>query len=372
MTIFIALAIIAFGFLTSPTSQQKGKISFNTDMSIRQIAPKLGVTGKAFARELNLPPDVSKNKPLRDLGVTDKKLSRTVDHLLSHSDATAKYYVFLALVLTGFIYLNVLGRPDGLDVKQRNKWYPRFPYVLVLLFSVLIAGFYFGKSPNPMEGTVKVFKSMVGLYPDPAAKTMAFLFFMALSIVGNKIVCGWACPFGSLQELIYSIPVLRGIKRRKPPFALTNAIRVMLFVLTLFFLFGIIGGRKGFVIYHHINPFNFFNLDFESTTILVTVIVALVGSLFVYRPFCRLVCPFGFISWIAERFSITRVRIDKERCTQCGACIRVCPSDAAKNRVYGKILPADCFSCGRCLSVCPVDAIKYESVFRNAVSRCSA
>jgi len=369
LTIVAGTAVIISGFLTNPAPQQDRAVNFNAGMSIRQIAPRLGITGKALARELNLPVDVPKSKPLGELNVTDRELSRVVDHLLSHVDAAAKYYIFFALVLAGFVYLNMIGRPEASDIKQRDNWYPRSPYIFILMLSVLVAGFYFGKSPNPMEGTVKVFKSMAGLYPDPAARVTAFLFFAALAVIGNKLVCGWACPFGALQELIYGIPILRNIKRRKLPFALTNTIRAILFALTLLLLFGVVGGNKGFVIYHYINPFNLFNLDLGGIGVLTTVVIALAGSFFVYRPFCRFVCPFGFVSWIFERFSITRVRIDKERCTRCGACISACPLDAAQGRVYGRNLPADCFSCGRCLNVCPVDAVRYGPVFGNRISK---
>jgi polyferredoxin len=236
------------------------------------------------------------------------------------------------------------------------------------MLSVIIAGFLLGKSPNPMESVVKVFKSMVGLYPDPIAKTIALLFFIILAVIGNKIICGWACPFGALQELVYSIPILRKIKQRKLPFLLTNTIRAGLFAVMLLFLFGIIGGRKGTVIYHNINPFNLFDLDFETVSILLTVILSLLGAFIVYRPFCQLICPFGFISWIIGRFSIVRVRIDKDKCTKCGACIKACPLEAAKGLVYDKRLPADCFSCARCLNVCSVDAIQYSSVFKKSIT----
>ena len=359
------LAIIIAGLLLDSSSESKESINFSIDMAIRDIASKLGVTGKSFARELELPLDVSKKSPLRVLGVTDGKLQHVVQHLLSHSDATLKYYVYAALVLGGLIFMVKLGRPDGSSGEDRRAWYPRTPYILSLFLSVIIAGFFLGKSPNPMEGVVKVFKSMVGLYPDPGAKVIAFVFFVILAIVGNKMICGWACPFGALQELIYSLPIFRKIKQKKLPFVWTNAIRAGLFLTTLLFLFGIIGGRKGTVIYHYVNPFNLFNLDFESLSILLTVIITLVGSLIIYRPFCQLICPFGFISWIAEQFSINRVRIDKDKCTQCGACIKACPLEAAKGRAAGNRLPADCFSCARCLNVCPVDAIQYKSVFKN-------
>jgi len=358
------LAIVALGILLGSSSKPKESVEFNINMSIQDIAPKLGVTGKGFARELELPLDVSKRKPVRTLGVTYEKLDHAVEHILSHRDSMLKYYVYAALILLGLVFLVRLGRPDKSDNKNRHVWYPKTPYVIALLFSVVVAGFILGKSPNPMEGTVKVFKSMVGLYPDLMIKVVAFGFFIMLAVIGNKMICGWACPFGALQELIYCVPILRKIKKRKLPFIFTNTIRVCLFIAMLLFLFGIIGGRKGFVIYHYINPFNLFNLDFETLSILLTVIIALLASIAVYRPFCQFICPFGLVSWIAERFSIFRVRIDKEKCTQCGACIKACPLEAAEGRVNGKKMPADCFSCARCLNVCPVDAIQYASFLR--------
>ena len=353
------LAIISVGILLSSSSKSEESIDFNIDMSIQDIAPKLGVTGKGLARELELPLDISKKKPVRTLGVTYEELDHAIEHILSHCDSMLKYYIYVALVLFGLVFLVRLGRPDKSDSKNCRAWYPKTPYIVALLFSVIVAGFILGKSPNPMEGTVKIFKSMVGLYPDPMVKVIAFSFFIMLAVIGNKIICGWACPFGALQELIYSIPILRKIKKKKLPFVFTNTIRTCLFIAMLLLLFAIIGGRKGFVVYHYLNPFNLFDLHFETFSILLTVIIALLVSFIIYRPFCQFICPFGLVSWIAERFSIFRIRVDKEKCTRCGACIKACPLEAAEGRVNGKKMPADCFSCARCLNVCPVDAIQY-------------
>jgi len=359
-TIAVMILIIAIGLLPDSTQELQKPSDFNVTMSIKEMAPKLGITRKSFARELNLPLSVRKGKPVKTLGITSEELHHVVEHILSHTDASLKYYIYLSLTLGGLVFLVRLGRPDGSDIQSRKNWYPRTPYIICLLISVIAAGFLLGKSPNPMEAIVKVFKSMVGLYPDPTVKVIALAFFIFLAIIGNKIICGWACPFGALQELIFSLPILRKIKKIKAPFFITNSIRAIIFIIMLFFLFGIIGRRKGFVIYHYVNPFNLFNLDFESLSIILTIIITLLLSLFVYRPFCQLICPFGLVSWIAERFSVFRVRIDKNICINCGACEKACPTESAKGIVAGNKMPADCFSCGRCLTSCPVDAIKYK------------
>jgi len=217
-----------------------------------------------------------------------------------------------------------------------------------------------GKSPNPMEATVKVFKATVGLYESVWVKLAGLAFFLALAVVANKVICGWACPFGALEELIYMLPLFRKAKRFKLPFWVTNTVRAGLFVVFLLMLYGLVGGNKGFVIYHYLNPFNLFSLDFSTRIIWYFIGAYLVVSLVFYRPFCRLVCPFGFISWLFERLSLARIYIDRERCTDCGACAQACPLTAAADMLNGKALPADCFSCMRCLRVCPADAIHYR------------
>lgn len=372
--LLLCLALVLMGLLTEGNGDTPEASSFTTHSSLKETGKRLGATGKAVARELGLPIEAPKGVPLADLGVTEERLQATVHHLMGHRDSGAKYWLFGAIVVWGWIYLVRIGRPDRASRKKRRKtWFPRFIYTITLVLSVTVAGFLLGKSPNPMEGAVKVFKTMVGLYPDALEKVLALLFFLGLAIVGNKIICGWGCPFGALQELLHSLPWLKKLKRRaKPPFLVMNLIRAALFLAVLLVLFGAIGGRKGLVLYHYLNPFNLFNLDFDMVSVVVTIVAALFLGLVIYRPFCQVICPFGFLSWIAERLSLYRVRIDHDLCDDCGLCDRACPSSAAKGLVKGDPLRADCFSCARCLNICPNDAIRYESVFRTRTSRAGA
>lgn len=362
-TLFAMATIILVGWLVDHRCKKDIAPSASVDQTIRQLAPKLGATGFSLARELDLPRKVSKKTPLRELEVDQEKLDHVVEHLLSHKGRLLKYFVYAALVLFGWVYLMHLGRPDESPPSERKSWYPQSPYLIILITSLVVCGFALGKSPNPMEGSVKILKAMVGLQPSIPVVVFAFLFFIGLAIVGNKLVCGWACPIGALQELIYRLPILKKLKRRKVPFLLSNWIRGGLFVLMLLMLFGIVGGKKGFVLYHSLNPFNLFDLHFENALILTTVIVVVVLSFATYRPFCHFICPFGFVSWLAERFSLAGIRVDHSTCNECGACYRACPVEAAQHLVAGKRFAADCYSCARCLNVCPLESITYGPKF---------
>ena len=335
----------------------------DTSMTIRQIARRLGINGAELAFDLRLSVEVDRDTPLARFGVSREALRRAVEHNLSHEETGAawwKYPITLAIVLFALMYLLKWGIPRGADPKKRKRYYPRLVFVAIMIGAVLVLGVWLGKSPNPMEGAVKAFKATVGLYESVGGKLALFAFFLALAVVANKAICGWACPFGALEELLYMLPLFRRIKRRHLPFWVSNSIRTALFAAFLLTFYGIVGQRKGFVLYHYLNPFNLFNLDFSTRMVPVAIGVYLAASLVFYRPFCQFICPFGFLSWIAERASLTRVRIDFTRCIACGSCAEACPLTAAKDRLEKRRLPADCFSCMRCLRVCPADAIHYR------------
>ncbi len=86
-TAAVILIIIGFGILVDQADETEDVASFSVEMSIRDIAPTLNITGKALARELTLPIDVSKQDPLKALGVTPEELQHATEHLLSHRDA---------------------------------------------------------------------------------------------------------------------------------------------------------------------------------------------------------------------------------------------------------------------------------------------
>ena len=325
-------------------------------LSIRQLAHSLDLNGMALTHALGLSLTVDKDTPVRELGISEAQLDDVLLHLqaeAANSFSFLKYWLWPPLLLFALWWLVRGGR---------GRRYPRAVHLTTLVLVVALFGFALGKAPNPMEGLVKLFKAEAGIYSDFGVKLALFGYFTALALVGNKLICGWGCPFGALQELVYSLPGLSRFRRRKLPFAWSNTLRTGLLLLFVLLIFGWVGGRRGMVLYHYLNPFNLFGFELGLWTVAVSVVVFLLLSLVLYRPFCELVCPFGWWSWLLERFSLFGIRIDKGRCTDCGACDRACPLPAAAGRVAGAALPADCFSCGRCLDACRYEALSYSRI----------
>ena len=337
-----------------PTPDKGGEpAEIHIGMTLQEAAHAMGITGSELAHILSLPADADKKTPLEDLGVSETALAEALKHAVHGEDGELKQFKYPIWVLICGLAMFLLMK--GLASKTLYHW--------TLILSLTVAGFILGKAPNPMESVVKIFKTAVGIYPDHLAKIAGFVFFCVLAIIGNKVICGWGCPFGALQELLFEIPMgstVKKLRKKKLPFQWTNMIRAATFALFVLFIFGLVGSRKGFVLYHYINPFNLFDFDLAMVTIMISVSVFVLASPVFCRGYCQFICPFGIISWFLEKISLARITINRSSCTRCMACVQACPLEAMKGRMDDRSWPADCFSCARCLRECSYDALEYK------------
>jgi NAD-dependent dihydropyrimidine dehydrogenase PreA subunit len=230
----------------------------------------------------------------------------------------------------------------------------------VLAVSLLVFGVLFKSQTEPVRAISQVFQALgMGRY-GVLDTLLVFLAFTLMTLVGVKLICGWGCPAGTLQEVLYHLPWFAKIKKRRAPFWLSNALRIVLFIVFLIFVFGWIPGFRDQSIYRYFNPFKLFEWNFNVTApITIAVIFAL--SMIHYRVYCLWICPFGLFSWLIQDASIFRVRVNHGTCIDCGKCVRACPTDAAKGIYEGKAIKVDCFSCARCLTACPNGSLQYRS-----------
>ncbi len=248
--------------------------------------------------------------------------------------------------------------------------------MMVVAFVLFGLDYFFPLHPSPMCATTKLFMFRFTQGEFFAAFMVMFLAIMIPSLLGRKLFCGWVCPLGAFQELINKIPHKFKIKQFN--FTAFNSLRMGLFGLFFLTFFAVrgqilylgerleadtVGGLwAAFSAYNVFEPLNFFELLHWSvdTTFIVMMAVLVIASLVLYRPFCYLICPIGALTWLVEKVSLGRIRVDMNKCTDCGECEEAspCPTIKLMHDENTKILP-DCTSCGECIKTCPEDAIKF-------------
>jgi polyferredoxin len=210
-----------------------------------------------------------------------------------------------------------------------------------------------GLHPSPMCTVTKPFLFLDMGRGVPIIFPAILLSIAVFSIAGNKLFCGWVCPVGALQELVYEIPPA-GRRKFKLPFKVTNWIRILSFAVFVPLVFVI-----GKSIYDYINPFEALHWGFAVYEMAVLVIV-LVAAFFIFRPFCYLLCPLGLFTWLLEHVSLTRIQIDSNKCITCYNCMDLAPCPAIGAIVDGARLRPDCHACGKCLDTCSENAISFS------------
>ena len=234
--------------------------------------------------------------------------------------------------------------------------------LIVLFAAVVIFGIILGSDPGPM-GTVKDAIALYGesreIFPP---RLIAMTVFLLMVFVANKYICAWGCQVGTLQDLIFHLNQnekgnsIIG-KQIKIPFAVTNTIRIVFLLIFTFIAF-----LWGTDIIESIDPFKIFKPTHLAVIGIVFVGGLLLSSLFIYRPWCHLFCPFGLVGWLIEKFSRVKISVDYDTCIACNKCEKACPSTvmSAILKRDKKTIP-DCFACYTCRDVCPTNSISFST-----------
>lgn len=196
-------------------------------------------------------------------------------------------------------------------------------------------------------------------------------FFLFFGAIFGRFVCGWLCPFGLVQDLLYKIPFPK--KLRKLPgdrwlkylkyFILVGFVIVL--PLTVLDIVG--QGQPWFCKYIcpsgtlfagipliSANPALQAGLGWLFNWKMGILVVLLFLSVLVYRPFCRYLCPLGAIYGLFNPIAFHRFEIDSNKCIRCGKCQRTCKLDIP---VYEQPNSPECIRCGDCRKACPTGAI---------------
>jgi thiol-disulfide isomerase/thioredoxin/NAD-dependent dihydropyrimidine dehydrogenase PreA subunit len=191
-------------------------------------------------------------------------------------------------------------------------------------------------------------------------------------LIFGRTVCGFLCPFGLFQDLLYKIPTFK-IPKGRFTRALSKlkyvSLLILVIVLPLYSAFGTVplpafckyicpaGTLEGAVGLlanpENADKFSMLSYLFSWKFLLLVFVLAL--CVFLYRAFCRFLCPLGAIYGLFNRFSIAGVRVDDQKCVDCGKCVSVCKMDI--RNVGG----TECIQCGECIPSCPTGAISIKA-----------
>ena len=198
---------------------------------------------------------------------------------------------------------------------------------------------------------------------------VGFLFFVG-ALIGRG-VCGYLCPFGLVQDLLHKIPFVKKIETFKGDRPLRKAKYLILLVFVILlplFLVDIIGqGAPYFCklicpvgMLEGGIPLVWMNTSMRGAVgflyawkgliLLLTILL----SVIIYRPFCKYICPLGAIYSLFNSVSFFRYTLDHQKCIHCGRCKAVCEMQCDPVQNCNDL---ECIRCGKCKNVCPVDAI---------------
>lgn len=184
-------------------------------------------------------------------------------------------------------------------------------------------------------------------------------------------VCGYLCPFGLLQDLLYKIPFFK--KRKSLPGHrvlkylkyLILAVFVILMPLLIVDLVGqgtpwfcklicpagtLEGGWVLALLNENLRPALGWLFTWKSFVLIVVLFLSVIS----YRPFCKYLCPLGAVYSFFNPIGFYRFQINEERCTKCNTCSKVCPMEISVREHPNSL---ECIRCGACKHSCPSEAI---------------
>lgn len=228
---------------------------------------------------------------------------------------------------------------------------------------------------------------------------VVILLLLLLTFVFGRIYCSVICPLGVFQDIIAWIG--KRFKRNpKIPYeyspaksglrygilavfviALFSGFNVLVSLLAPYSSYGRIASSIFQPIYRWINnifaqiaehyeSYLFYETDIwlkSISTLLISIATLLIIGYLAFkngRTYCNTICPVGSTLGFLSRFSIFKIRMNEDKCTQCSICSKNCKTAA----INFKTLTIDysrCVVCGNCLTKCNFDAIKYQPSIPN-------
>ncbi len=318
---------------------------------------------------------------------------------------------------------NVLGNqfPDGISVPILACYYPNGRTVTCAIWQMQAYIFPYWNHPRGYEV----------IYSTSGLEMLAIVFGMIVvaSVILGRFFCGWLCPFGLYQDVLTRIR--KSTRLRHLSFSeKTNTklgqsryviIAVFLILSVIFGSYAIFGTQLipgtrpggpegteagivayvnepfclvcpmrplcvliecaiGSMKYSYVSQITYGPLWIAGsyvTSINLAILITITILSLAYRRFWCRICPLGALTAFFSTFTpfkqiaLTRLHKNEQKCTKCGVCKRVCPTQATQmyEKKGGDVTESRCMLCARCVEICPYeDALKLTFAGKTVVN----
>jgi hypothetical protein len=180
-----------------------------------------------------------------------------------------------------------------------------------------------------------------------------------LAVLFGPVFCGWVCPMGSIQEWFGKLGKKIFGKRynRFIPYKYDKYLRYLRYLVLALVVY--MTAASATLLFANVDPYYaLFHLWSGEVAIsgIVILVLVLVLSLFVERPFCKYACPYGALIGVFNLFRIFKIQRNASSCIDCKACDQSCPMNIPVSETL-VVRNHQCISCMKCSSEqgCPVE-----------------
>ena len=261
----------------------------------------------------------------------------------------------IAILLTGLLILTIVLVKFGLVTQSagRLRWFRP----LYLLFTLVFIGWY-------AQGQLSIVNITGVLQALVAGRSLEFFLYDPMTVLlwgyiavtffvwGRGTFCGWLCPFGALQELIGKLLAFLKLPQAKVSAVLDARLKwIKYIVLAVILLVALLSvPLTGSVV--EIEPFKTsITLLFDrSWPFVLWAVALLLLSLFVYKGYCRYICPLGAGLAIFGKLRLFKWLPRRDECGQpCQLCKHRCEYQSIEQD--GKVDYDECFQCLDCVVI---------------------
>lgn len=222
-------------------------------------------------------------------------------------------------------------------------------------------------------GMLQYVMSRLRFFPFYAAGVLA-----SVGLLVGAMPCGWVCPVGFAQDIVWRLRQKLFKRFRHVPDGL-RSLKIAVLVVFVLALPAFLGGSRPWAE----NPYCDYLCPIGAATVAVPAAarhgldavnpdpwtwirygvlgVLVLLLLFVKRPVCTLFCPILAVLGRFNRVSLYRMRVDRDACVECDRCRTVCPMDL---RIFEDPDSPECVRCLRCRDVCPRACVTFGRTAR--------